>query len=408
MHDIQVLVSRLVSKAGQLIHNLTTNLAENWMHIRCKFDGGKVVNRIQSGSWESRCYGAGLEKSLGKSWGPQTWERVTDSSANRVFIDSAERTARKLENDRKRKATDEAKESRRQHKYSKKDSSIVARKAYSQHSSNIQPNDISNDVSQEYLMSLKQSFFDTKVKVDQEAADRIECDTKDQSHSDQWMKEREKRITTSRVGSIAKMRKTTKRSKKVKEMLYSTFRGNQATRYGQVMEDQTRQQYEEYQHENGHPGLTTQPTGLVISVDNPWLAASPDNIVEDPSEKPTAGLAEYKKPFSARDLTISEACDKCSFCLKRSEEGDNVRYELKRQHDYYYQIQCQMYCCKREWCDFIVRTNKDMHVERIHRDQIWWEQQMEKLCEFYFSALLPELACPRQGKGRIREPPSDT
>ena len=33
MHDIQVLVSRLVSKAGQLIHNLITNLAENWMHI---------------------------------------------------------------------------------------------------------------------------------------------------------------------------------------------------------------------------------------------------------------------------------------------------------------------------------------------------------------------------------------
>lgn len=104
MHDIQVLVSRLVSKAGQLIHNLTTNLAENWMHIQCKFDGGKVVNRIQSGSWESRCYGAGLEKNLGKSWGPQTWERVTESSANRVFINSAESTAR---NDQKRKATDE-------------------------------------------------------------------------------------------------------------------------------------------------------------------------------------------------------------------------------------------------------------------------------------------------------------
>ena len=57
--------------------------------------------------------------------------------------------------------------------------------------------DISNDVSQEHLMSLKQTFFDTKVKVDQEAADRTECDRKDQSHSDQWMKEREKCITPS-------------------------------------------------------------------------------------------------------------------------------------------------------------------------------------------------------------------
>ena len=180
MHDIQVLVSRLVSKAGQLIHNLTTNLAENWMHIWCKFVGGTVVNRIQSGSWESRCYGAGLEKNLRKSWGPQMWERVMESSANGVFIDSAERRVRKLENDRKRKATDAAKESRRQNKYSKKDNS-----------------DISNDVSQGHLMSLKQTFFDTKVKVDQEAADRTECDRKDQSHSDQWMKEREKCITAS-------------------------------------------------------------------------------------------------------------------------------------------------------------------------------------------------------------------
>ena len=43
-----VLVSRMVSKAGQLIYSLTTNLAENWTHIWCKFDGGKV-SVMQSG-----------------------------------------------------------------------------------------------------------------------------------------------------------------------------------------------------------------------------------------------------------------------------------------------------------------------------------------------------------------------
>ena len=40
--DIQIIVSRLVAKAGQLIGNFTTNLAENWMGLRCKFDGGKL------------------------------------------------------------------------------------------------------------------------------------------------------------------------------------------------------------------------------------------------------------------------------------------------------------------------------------------------------------------------------
>ena len=52
LHDIQLVLSRLVEKASQLLCNATTNLAESWMHIRSKFDGGKVINRSQSGSWE--------------------------------------------------------------------------------------------------------------------------------------------------------------------------------------------------------------------------------------------------------------------------------------------------------------------------------------------------------------------
>lgn len=59
LHDIQTTLSRLVGKASQLLGNNTTNLAECWMHIRTKFDGGKVINRSQSGSFEHRCMGAG-------------------------------------------------------------------------------------------------------------------------------------------------------------------------------------------------------------------------------------------------------------------------------------------------------------------------------------------------------------
>ena len=408
MHEIQVVISRLVSKAHQLINNFTTNLAENWMHVRCKFDGGKVVNRSQSGSWEHRCYGAGLEQNLGKCWSPQTWEQVTESCPNQIFTDVAECRARKANTDRKRKATNNSKESRRQHKYAKNDTSTAARKAYSQHDTGIQPDEIIDDVSPEYLASLKESFYNSRVKVTQEVADSIEHSTQQQSESAEWMKEREKRITASRVGSIAKMKKTTKKSKKVEELLYNTFRGNEATRYGQEMEEKTRQEYESHQQVNGHHGLKTQPAGLVISVETPWLAASPDNRVLDPSVHPTAGLVEYKNPFSARDMTLLEACNKATFCLKKNEKEGQITYELKRQHDYYYQVQCQLYCCKLQWCDFVVRTKKELHIERIYRDNNWWEHQIEKLKVFYFSALLPELACPRKGKGGIREPSSSS
>ena len=47
----------------------------------------------------------------------------------------------------------------------------------------------------------------------------------------QWLVECRKRLTASKVGSIKNMKQTTKRSKKVHNLLYSTFRG-ETTRYG--------------------------------------------------------------------------------------------------------------------------------------------------------------------------------
>ena len=48
-----------------------------------------------------------------------------------------------------------------------------------------------------------------------------------------------KRMTASQVGGILKMKKTTRRSKKV-EILYSKFKGNCATMYGTNMEETSR------------------------------------------------------------------------------------------------------------------------------------------------------------------------
>ena len=77
MHDM---LSRLVANARQLLGNVTTNLAECWMHIRSKFDGGKVINHSQSGSWEYHCMGAGLQQNTWKEWGLAVWSKMTKSS----------------------------------------------------------------------------------------------------------------------------------------------------------------------------------------------------------------------------------------------------------------------------------------------------------------------------------------
>jgi len=68
LHDVEAAGDRLVSKAEQLIQNKTTNITENFMSIRCKMDGGKFYNRIQSGSFQHRCMAAALRVQFGPGW----------------------------------------------------------------------------------------------------------------------------------------------------------------------------------------------------------------------------------------------------------------------------------------------------------------------------------------------------
>ncbi|VDI56717.1 Hypothetical predicted protein [Mytilus galloprovincialis] len=57
MKDVTNLLCRIAEKTDRIINNSTTNLAESWMHIRTKFDGGKVHNHCNRGSWHARFYG---------------------------------------------------------------------------------------------------------------------------------------------------------------------------------------------------------------------------------------------------------------------------------------------------------------------------------------------------------------
>ena len=107
---------RLVSSAPQLISNSTSNLAECFMNIRCKFDGGKFFNRIQSGSFQHRTYGAALRYQLGPDWSSKVWPKSTGSEAGdiaKAFGDSMVHQHKKA---RKRKMTAEYQEKRKKAK----------------------------------------------------------------------------------------------------------------------------------------------------------------------------------------------------------------------------------------------------------------------------------------------------
>ena len=378
------------------------------MHIRAKFDGGKVINRSQSGSWEARCSGAGLRANEGLEWGPKTWERVTGEAANPVFAATSAGKARQVEADRKRKATDEAKSSRHASKYAKtNDDSLRARSDYSRHDDGPGVQEVDSVLPQAYFQGQIIDYYSANVNVTDSRIVEVERSTRGQGTATEvagnlWLAERRKRITSSVTGNIAKRRSTTKVAPLVKTLLYSTFWGNAATQHGHEQEPATREAYLSAKRECS-PGISTQPSGLVIHPTHHWLAASPDDLVTDPASSDPLGVVEYKNPYKFRETTLVDAAtqDK-TFCLTWNDGS----LSLKRTHAYYYQVQAVMLCTQRKWCDFVVHTFTGLHIERLQWDPSFWSAAMPRLREFYFTAILPELVDPHLHKVDIREPSS--
>ena len=90
--------------------------------------------------------------------------------------------------------------------------------------------------------------------------------------------------------------------------------------------------------------------GLIVDASAPWLAASPDGIVLDPTQSEhKKGCLEVKCPFTCEKMTILDACRQVkAFCLIEK----NGKMYLSESHGYFYQVQTQMHVTNLKWCDF--------------------------------------------------------
>ena len=72
-----------------------------------------------------------------------------------------------------------------------------------------------------------------------------------------------------------------------------------------------------------------------------------------------------------------------------TEAKDNKLF-LKEKSSYYHQIQGQLYMTKKQCCDMLVWTMKDMVIIRIIKDESW-ARNIEKLYNFYFNTFIPSV-----------------
>ena len=77
--------------------------------------------------------GARLRSNEGAAWGPACWEKAVLVEPSDVFKSTAADAAKRVEKDRKRKASHAAKTQRKKARYNSVDNSLSSRKAYSRY-----------------------------------------------------------------------------------------------------------------------------------------------------------------------------------------------------------------------------------------------------------------------------------
>lgn len=249
----------------------------------------------------------------------------------------------------------------------------------------------------EFKNTLKQ-----EIKVDEQTIKHVAEETTSQSSSCEWFSLRQGRITASKISQcIKKVHADGSVSQNNNSLLgnllqYTPPIQTKEMKHGMKMEQTCVNHYTAIQKKR-HQHFKVTSTGLHISQQYPFIAASPDGIINCscPAESPTCsaqgrkGCLEVKNPFTNDKIDIWAR--KPSSCLLIQQDGT---IELNKDHQYYAQVQCQMFVTNTDYADFVVRTNaksSNIHIERIIKDAEFVDNMITK-CDIVFDkVVIPEL-----------------
>lgn len=219
------------------------------------------------------------------------------------------------------------------------------------------------------------TFYDRVIKLDADRRLDLETHTRKQSVEPLWHEARKLRITASTAGKVPK-RESTDPTNFLSEHLHPKFLGTTATNYGRQCEEHAKNHIRER-------GCTITERGLIVCAGEPWLAASPDGIIN-------SKLLEIKCPMSLSGCSsISEAlADKTKDVYM--EDGQYV-INPKGPRGYYRQVQLGMHCLNVTEAVLVIWTPTE-HLELdVPYDQEFVRASIQKLQAFYFKYMLPRI-----------------
>ena len=95
-----------------------------------------------------------------------------------------------------------------------------------------------------------------------------------------------------------------------------------------------------------------------------------------------------KCPFCKRNAALIDAANDGKFCLAPTADCE---LKLKAIHQYYYQVQMQIFVCQKDLCDLVVWTEDDIHLERLEPNAKFWASTNKTATCFFRDVLLLEL-----------------
>lgn len=171
--------------------------------------------------------------------------------------------------------------------------------------------------------------------------------------------------------------------------LFNTLQGEynltkDAILWGQVHESSAMQKYSEVTEKAVKKiGLVLFPCG--------FLGSSPDGVVLAKNGCVDV-VVEAKCPWSYRNFTVEEMVMK-ELSGKHSKKGFYLtsEFQVNRSHQYWHQVQAQIFATNARIAHFVVWTCKDFRIIQVEKDTSWARSNIPKLTDFYINVLLKRL-----------------
>ena len=219
----------------------------------------------------------------------------------------------------------------------------------------------------------------SSLNVDEEKIHLIESSTKEQSASDMWRKECTCRFTASKFQAITKRQRN--HGSFTDSIMHPKPFSSKYVAHGIKYEPIALQEYQKFMVTNRTPVIVLR-SGFVVSKSYPVLGASPYARIIDKGCSICFGLGEVKYPYTKFHVTPLDTCSDPNFFMEKVNDNE---CRLKRDHEYYTQVQGQMGVAGAQWCDVMVYTSKGLYVERIPFDPVFWQNLRRKLLNYYFT-----------------------